>query len=464
MSRSRSSRPRNTVAVNHGAAPHSASRGPRKVRAVNPRAAGIDIGSREHYVSVGDEHPVRHFGCFTDDLRAMSAWLKECGVTSVAMEATGVYWIPTFEVLERDGFEVVLVNAKHLKRVPGRKSDVLDCQWLQYLHECGLVAGSFRPADEVVVLRSYMRQRASLTQEAARHIQRMQKALEQMNVQLHKVVSDVMGETGKAIVGAIVAGERDPQKLAELRNYRVKRGRDEYVAALTGTWRDEHLFCLKQAWTIYHQLQEHIAQCDDELARCCAAFPEVDDLPELPPAKTPKQDTELRRALFRAVGVDMSGMHSMSPPAVLSVLSETGLDMTKWPSDSHFVSWLRLCPGANRSGGHARDHMIPSRNRAAEVFRKCAENVARSQCFFGAFYRRMRARKGGPFAVVATAGKIARAFYRLLRTRTPYRDVGKDHFDVAHKQRVVKGALKRLRAVGLEIDPTQLQPVAEAVR
>lgn len=435
------------------------------MRVVNPRAAGIDIGSREHYVCAGDEHPVRRFSCFTEDLRAMSAWLKECGVTTVAMEATGVYWIPAFQTLERDGFEVVVVNAKHFKSVPGRKSDVQDCQWLQYLHECGLVAGSFRPSDEVVVLRSYMRQRTSLTRDAAQHVQRMQKALDQMNVHLHKVVSDITGETGMAILGAIIHGERDPRKLAALRNYRVRRSQDDYVAALTGDWRDEHLFCLEQAWTIYHQLQEHIAKCDDRIARCNAAFRDADTLPELPPAKTPKHETDLRRTLFRIVGVDLSAIDSMSPQSVLTVLSEVGLDMTKWPTDDHFVSWLRLCPNNRITGGRVHStRTLPSRNRAAEVFRKCAENVARSHCFFGAFYRRLRARKGGPYAVVATAAKIARVLYRVLRTRVPYRDIGKDHFDISHRQRAVRSAVNRLRSLGLEIDPSQLRPVSDAVR
>ena len=438
---------------------------PRKLRVVNLCAAGIDIGSREHYVCAGDKYPVRRFPCFTDDLRAMSAWLKECEVTTVAMEATGVYWIPTFQMLERDGFEVVLVNAKHFKSVPGRKSDVQDCQWLQYLHECGLLAGSFRPADDIVVLRTFMRQRTNLTQEAAQHIQRMQKALEQMNVQVHKVVSDLMGETGRAIVGAIVAGERDPQKLAELRNYRVHRSRDEYVAALTGDWRDEHLFCLQQAWTIYHQLQDHITQCDAQIARCCAVFDEAAALPDLAPPTKPKQDVALRRTLFRATGVDLTAIDSMSPQAVLAVLSEVGFDMKKWPTADHFASWLRLCPNNRVTGGRIHGaRALPTQNRAAAVFRKCAENMARSLSFFGTFYRRLRARKGGAYAVVATAGKIARTFYRCLSTRSPYRDVSKDPFDAVRRQRATRRAIRDLRAAGYDLDLSQLQPLADAVR
>lgn len=439
---------------------------PGKIRIVNPHAAGIDIGSREHYVCAGDAFPVRRFQCFTEDLQAMAGWLKECGATTVAMEATGVYWIPAFQILECAGLEVLLVNTKLFKSVPGRKSDVQDCQWLQHLHECGLVSGSFRPTDDVVVLRSYMRQRTNLTQEAARHLQRMQKALEQMNVQLHKVVSHIAGETGMAILRAIVVdGERDPHKLAGLRNYRVRRSGDEYVAALTGDWRAEHLFCLSQAWTIYHQLQEHIADCDAAIERCAAGFATAEAVPELPPAKTPKHDTALRRELFRVVGVDAAAIDGLSPQAVLSIISEVGVDMTKWPTPDHFASWLRLCPNNRVTGGRVKSaRRLPSPNRAAEVFRKCAENLARSQSFFGTFYRRMRGRKGGPYAVVATAAKVARVFYRVVRARTPYRDIGKDHLDAVQKERALRGAVKRIKSLGFELDVSQLRQVGDAVR
>jgi transposase len=429
---------------------------PGKSGIVNQRAAGIDIGSREHYVCAGEGFPVRRFSCFTEELNALSAWLKECQVTTVAMEATGVYWIPLHQILERDGFEVVLVNSKHYRVVPGRKSDVQDCEWLQYMHQRGMVSGSFRPADEIVVLRTFTRQRESLVEEAARQIQRMQKALEQMNVQLHKVVTNMMGETGMAILRAIIDGERDPQKLAMLRNYRVKRSHADYVAALTGDWREEHLFCLTQAWTLYHQLQDHIAACDREIERRCTAFREADQLPDIPDAKSPPR----HRAAPHAVSRD-----GMSPKAVLGILSEVGLDMTKWPTPDHFVSWLRLAPNRRVTGGRPlSSKTLPGRSRAAGIFRKCAENVARSHCYFGSFYRRMRARKGGAYAVVATAAKIARVFYRTLLTRTPYRDIGQHHFDTAHRQRALRSAVTRLRALGYEIDPAQLRPVSEAVR
>lgn len=444
----------------------SKSSKPRKLRPVNLGAAGIDIGSREHYVCAGATHPVRRFGCFTTDLQQMASWLAACEVKTVAMEATGVYWIPAFQVLESAGFEVVLVNAKHLKSVPGRKSDVQDCQWLQHLHECGLLAPSFRPADPIVVLRSYLRQRKTLVREAARHLQRMQKALEQMNVQLHKVVSAIAGETGQAIIGAIVDGERDPGVLADLRNFRVRRSRADYVAALTGDWREEHLFCLRQEWTLYHQLQEHILACESEITRRTASLESVAATDaELPPAKNQKCDTALRRHLYRITAVDLTAIDGMSPPAVLSIIGEVGLDMTRWPSENHFASWLKLCPNNRITGGRARStSTLPTRNFAADVFRKCAENLARSQTYLGAFYRRMRARKGGAYAVVATARKLARIFYVVLRRKTPYQDLGKDHLDHVHRQRALRSAVKRIRALGYQLDSDQLQPLAEAVR
>lgn len=425
---------------------------PRKPRVVNPHAAGIDLGAREHYVCAGADRPVRTFGCYTEDLHSMAEWLLECGITTVAMEATGVFWISVHQVLERAGLDVVLVNAKHFKSVPGRKSDVQDCQWLQYLHEIGLLAGSFRPADDIVVMRTYLRQRANLTREAAQHIQRMQKALEQMNVHLHKVVSDMMGLTGRAILGAILAGERDPHRLAALRHHGVARSEPEFVAALTGDWREEHLFCLQQAWTIYHQLHGHIEQCDARIAACYAELARIEEPAELPPAKSAKHDNALRVALYRMTGVDLTAIHGMSPQTVLTLIGEVGVDMTKWPSDDHFASWLRLCPNNRITGGRSHGgRPLPTRNRAAEVFRKCAENLARSHCFFGDFYRRMRSRKGGPFAVVATAGKLARVFYRCLRDRVPYRDLGAQHFETAHRERAIRNALARLKRLGYEV-------------
>lgn len=427
---------------------------PAKSRSVKSHAAGIDIGSRHHYVSVGEGQPVRRFGCFTEDLHAMSSWLKECEVTTVAMEATGVYWIPAYQILDADGFEVLLVDTRQVKNARGRKTDVQDCQWIQHLHANGILTGAFRPADRIVVMRSYMRQRLNLTQEASRHLQRMQKALEQMNIQLHKVIEQIAGQTGMAIIGAIVRGERDPEKLADLRNYRVRRTRRDFIAALTGDWREEHLFCLKQAWAIYHELQTHIAECDAEIERHYTSLPSTaDEQAAPPPAKDPKHDTMLRQHLFRILGVDATAIPGLSPEAVVTIVSEVGTDMAKWPSADHFASWLRLCPDNHITGGRRYHVRRPiQRNRAALVFRRCAANLARSQSFFGAFYRRMRGRKGGKFATTATAAKLAKVFYLIVSSRVHYRELGFNHYDEAHRQRVVRSTIARLNRLGYEVN------------
>jgi transposase len=395
----------------------------------------------------------------------MASWLRECGVETIAMESTGVYWIPAYQVLEAAGFEVLLVDSRHLKGVPGRKTDVQDCQWLQHLHEAGLLTGSFRPASEVVVLRSYIRQRRTLTEESARHIQRMQKALEQMNIQLHKALTSITGQTGMAILRAIIVdGERDPEKLASHRNYRVRKPHAELVAALTGDWREEHLFVLRQEWGLYHQLQEHIAACDAQIElhyRHYADASVATDV-ELPPAKDRKQDTPLRAHLFRILGVDATAIPGMSPDTVLSIISEVGADMTKWPSADHFVSWLRLCPNNRITGSHRhRAAPLPRVNRATLAFRQSAQALARSSGFLGVFYRRMRGRKGGPYAVVATAAKLARVFYLVVRRRAPYRELGRDHYDMVHRQRVVHRMVKRIRALGYQISPDDIRPLEE---
>jgi transposase len=330
-----------------------------ELQQVHQYAAGIDIGSAEHWVSIPvglDPQPVRRFSCFTADLYAMADWLKQKGITTVAMESTGVYWIPLFQILETSGLEVRLVNAHFVKTVPGRKSDVLDCQWLQKLHSYGLLSGSFRPDNQVCVLRSYIRQRDRLTKSASVHVQRMQKALTEMNLQLHRVVSDITGVTGMAIIRAIIAGERDSQILAALKDPRAKRSIQEISEALKGDYRIEHLFVLKQKLNLYDIYQQQIEQCDQQIEQCLLTFESQSDehLSPRPKGKKPSRHApafDLRSHLYRITGVDFTQIDGLEALTIQIIISEVGLDPSRFPTVKHFTSWLGLCPGSRISGG-----------------------------------------------------------------------------------------------------------------
>ena len=432
--------------------------------AINKNAAGIDIGSGEHWVCVPSdraEQNVRCFGCFTPDLMALAEWLIECRVETVAMEATGVYWIPVFQILEAKGLEVNLVNAHHVKTVPGRKSDVLDCQWLQKLHTCGLLSASFRPRDQVCVLRSYIRQRETLIKEAATHVQRMQKALIMMNLQLHKVVSDITGATGMAIIRAMVAGERNPHKLAELKDRRIHSSSEQIAHALTGDYRAEHLFVLQQELTLYDIYQQQIAATDQEIEKCLAKFEsQTEDSP--PPRKGKKRKKapgnepkfDLHRHLFRISGVDFTQIDGLNVLTVQTILSEVGLDPTRFPTVKHFCSWLGLCPGSRITGGKVKSSQTRKVvNRAANAFRLAAQSLSRSCSALGAFYRRMRSRLGAPKAITATAHKLARMFYRLWTTREAYSDPGVDYYQQQYRERMVNNLQKKALDLGFELVP-----------
>jgi transposase len=366
---------------------------------INFNAAGLDVGSREHWVAVPadrDSQPVRCFGTFTSDLHALADWLLQCGVQSVAMESTGVYWIPVFQILEGRGLEVLLVNARHVKNVSGRKSDVSDCQWLQQLHSYGLLAGSFRPAAQVCVLRSYLRHREHLVQQASTQIQLMQKALTQMNVQLHHVLSDVTGVTGMAILDAIVDGQRDPLKLAQLKDPRVRSSVETIAKALTGDYRPEHLFVLKQARESYRFLQAQIAACDVEVDTVLSGWEAKVDLEQQPLPPTRKKNRSkskhkplpfnLREQLYRVTGVDLTEVDGLDVLSVEALISEIGLNMHRWPSDKHFASWLGLCPDHRISGGQILKHKTRAvTNRAADVLRVAAQSLKDSQECLGSF-------------------------------------------------------------------------------
>jgi len=428
---------------------------------IHSNAAGLDVGSTFHVVAVSpdrDEQPVRSFKSFTGDLHKLADWLKSVGITTVAMESTGVYWVPVFEILEARGFEVLLVNARDVKNVPGRKTDVKDAAWLQQLHEHGLLRGSFRPRDGVARLRALLRHRERVVDYAASHIQHMQKALMQMNVQLHHVVVDITGVTGMRIIRAIIDGIRDPKALAEHRDVRCKASMDTIRAALDGNYRTEHVFALRQALELYEFHHSKVAECDVEIE---AALRELNDTRE--PPKTPMPEKrhargrnepkfDVRAALYTFLGADLSQIHGFGPYTVLRLVAECGDDMTKWPTVKHFTSWLSLAPANKISGGRVLSSKTRrSSSRAAALLRIAAVNIGRTHTALGAFYRRLGARAGKAKAVTATARKLATLFYNALRFGMTYADPGADHYERHYRQRVVHQLHRRARQMGFAL-------------
>lgn len=432
-----------------------------RLSTVNPHAAGLDVGATFHVVAVPgdrDERPVRTFRTFSGDLHQLADWLTEVGVTTVAMESTGVYWIPVFEVLEARGLEVLLVNARDVKHVPGRKSDVNDAQWLQQLHQYGLLRGSFRPRDGVVRLRAYLRHRERLVEYAASHIQHMQKALMQMNVQLHHAVSDITGATGMRIIRAIVAGTRAPDVLATFRDTRCATSEDTLREALTGNYRPEHIFALRHALELYNVHQAKIAECDTEVEAVLGALNEERATPEAPlPAvrhgkgrNEPKFDA--RPALYTLLGADLTQIHGFGPYTVLRLVAECGDDMRKWPTAKHFASWLSLAPGNKISGGRLLSSKTRrSSNRAAALLRVAAVNIGKTQTALGAFYRRLAVRTGKAKAVTATARKLAILFYNALRFGMAYTDPGASYYEERYRQRVLDNLRRRAQYLGFAL-------------
>lgn len=437
---------------------------PQTLEVAHPNAAGIDIGSGSHFVAVRadlHEEPVREFGSFTEDLEAIAAWLTECGVDVVAMESTGVYWIPLYELLESRGFTVYLVNARHVQNVSGRKSDVLDCQWLQQLMSYGLLSGAFRPKEEICVLRAVSRQREMLVQYQAKHIQHMQKALTQMNVKLDNVISDIVGVTGQKIVRAIVAGERDALKLAKMRDGRIRASEEEIVKSLQGNWREEHLFSLKQALHLYDSYQSSIAECDEQLARVLGKLASHDE----PPADPPKsgrgrpvkvQKFDLRTALYRTCGVDLTRIDGIDVGTALKMIAEVGPDLSRFKSVKHFASWLGLCPGTKISGGKVLSGASKRiANRLAQALRMAAVSAGKTSSALGAYYRRLSARLGKAKAIRATAHKLARLIYTLMTKGQAYLDQGQDYYEQQHQQRVVKNLKKKALEMGFSLTPIE---------
>ena len=426
----------------------------------HPNAAGIDIGSASHYVGVPPDRcdaPVREFASFTADLNALADWLAACGVDTVAMESTGVYWIPLFELLESRGFTVLLVNARHVKNVSGRKSDVLDCQWLQQLMTYGLLSGAFRPAEQVCVLRSLWRQRGMLLRSQGRHVQHMQKALTQMNLQLTNVLADIVGESGQKILRAIVAGERDARVLGAMKNVRVRASVDDIARSLQGTWRAEHLFALKQALDAFDFVGTQLAECDAEIERQLQTL----KLHEGAPAKGKKRGRarnapkfDLRTQLFQMCGVDLTRIDGVDVTTALAVVSEVGADMSKFPTVKHFTSWLGLCPGTKITGakvmGGKTKRVV---NRAAQALRLAAAALRSSKSALGAYFRRLCSRMDKPKAVTAAAHKLARLIYVMLTKGQEYTDRGQDYYEERYRERVLRALSQRAAKLGMLMVP-----------
>jgi len=439
------------------------------MRQMDAHAAGVDIGAHEIMVCVdrGDgTQIVRSFGSYTIDLQAIGKWLGEQGTTTVAMESTGVYWIPLFEELERQGFHCHLISSRSLRRVPGRKSDVVDCQWIQTLHSYGLLESSFRPESDLVALRTLLRHRAQLIQHRAPHLLHMQKALLQMNIQLSQALSDVSGVTGQAIIRAIVAGERNPHQLAGLRNYRCKKDEEEIAKALTGTWRTEHLFILGQSLEFYDFYTKQIEACDAEIERTYslvrldwekASFNELTTLPEgkrNSHSKNGPKDVNVRKHLKRICGVDIMAVHGVSASLAQTIVIEVGTDMSKFPNEKHFCSWLGLAPKNEISGGKMlKTKTLKTKNRAGQAFRMAAGSVMRAECAFGAFYRRQKSRLGPAQAAVATAHLIARVVYRMLKYKVEYEPLSVAAYDQHYREQQLKYLQKKAAKFGFQLAP-----------
>lgn len=434
---------------------------------INPYAAGIDIGSEEIYVAppeVAGRDAVRKYGTYTPDIQIMVKWLQECGVTTVAMESTGVYWIPVYYELERVGINVCLVNARYLKGLPGRKSDVQDCQWMRDMHRIGLARASFRPKEDIVVLRGYMRQRDNLISQRATQVNIMQKTMVEMNVRLDVVISDVTGMTGLRIMRAIAAGERDKDKLIALRDKRCKKTAEEFVKALTGNYRQEQVFILQQALKIYDFYTEQIMACEREIMGQFEVIEESQGKESLPPLAdvkdTAKRNShsknapmyDAREAVYRLTGVDLTEISGIMGSTAQTIISEIGLDMSKWPTCKRFCAWLGLCPRNDITGGKVkRRRLMRGNERVTTALRLAAQSVCNTKTELGAFYRKMKARHDARHATTATAHKIARILYAMLKNRTSFKTASADEFEKQQQERDTRQLNKLAAKLGFQV-------------
>jgi len=441
-----------------------------QLKRINLNAAGIDIGSKEHAVAISEGRDAQHvkiFKTFTEDLSELVKWLKKCKIDTVAMESTGVYWIPVYEILEQNGIECLLVNAKHLKNVSGRKTDVLDCQWIQQLHTYGLLSGAFRPNDQTVRLRGYLRHRQMLIQHLSPHILHMQKALMQMNLQLHHVLRDITGVTGIAIIRAIVKGERDPKKLAEHRDRRCSNSKETIIKSLKGNYRKEHLFALKQALELYDFYRQKIQECDVEIETFLASYnnaiePSQMILPDVQAAVKRHKNSylfDVRQTLHQKFGVDLTALPGIDGNIALTILSEIGSDLSKWKTVKHFTSWVCLCPGSKISGGKLLSGKSrPSANRVKRALELAAFGLHKNKSAIGAFFRRLKSRIGTPKAITAVAHKLARLIYFLITKGTEYVETGEQAYEKRYQARAITNLQRRAKELGFGL--TQLAPQA----
>lgn len=432
---------------------------------VNPDSAGIDAGSEQHWVSVPeerDEQPVRAFGTFTEDLNALADWLVACGIKTVAIEATGVYWIPLFEVLEARGLAPKLVDSRSIGRRNKKKTDVVDCQWIRQLHMHGLLDGAFRPNAEMLPLRAYVRHRRMLIEYASDHIRHMQKALDLMNLKLHLVISDITGVSGLRIIHAILDGQRDPKMLAAMREPNCRNPEEIIAKALVGNYREEHLFALRQAVELFEEYGRKLEACDQQIDQALASFEkktERKSLAEKTSRKRRKNQPrfDARSLIFEIAGVDLTAIDGFEASTVLTILSETGTDMSAWPSHGHFASWLALSPNRWVTGGKplAKKPPVIHPNRAAQAFRLAAQTLERARCGLGAFFRRIQSRHGRAAAIKATAHKLSTIFYSMLKTGSAYRDPGVDYYEIRYQQRRLNSLEKQAAALGFCLTPIQ---------
>ena len=453
-------------------------RQPRSLKIIEPNAAGIDLGSREHWVAcppLPDGSPnVQSFSTTTPGLLRLADWLEQQQIITVAMESTGVYWIPLFEILDSRGFDVHLVNARQLSHVPGRKTDMIDCQWLQLLHACGLLRGSFRPGDDICRLRALIRERNTMVDQRSDWVRRIQKSLDQMNVCVHHAVSDITGVTGMAIIRAIVNGERDPQVLASLRDRRCRKSKQQIAEELTGNWRPEHLFNLGQSLKVYDQLCAVVADYDAEILNYIESLqpPENKDSSAPPPASQAKArkfvtrgQEPLRQALYLMSGFDLTAIDGIGVDTAAVVISELGADFSAFTDENRFVSYLRLAPNISISAGKK----VPSKfksttsTRVGNALRMAASTLRNSKTALGAYYRRISWRKGASVAIFATARKLAQLIYRLVRYGQAYVDAGAHAYEARFTQRRLTSYARALKDMGYKIEPLAIQETVEAI-